>query len=334
MKKNLIHPSLNVVRKPPLNYDEMHPSKTNFIRLAEIIPPIYAVEIKNAFVSPFGIVYKNGLVVNESVYSMFKPHLFLLSFYKKIFLRKTVKIKGDCIVGHNSYYQNYYHWLLEAMPRLFLLKDKAPELTLILNSKAPNFIKQYVSFFEFKEIVYIEDDKIAYVDKIMFTTFTARGLAMHEPIIRNMVKWLFEINDITQNSNQSKKIFITRKNVKHRRLINQDEVIAYLITKGFEIVTLEDLTIKEQMQLFADSKYVIGTQGAGMANMIYSTQGKLLITIIHEEHGDDAYFNQTSLNNTSCYYFQCKGVGNNEFKNNDDIIVNMNNFIEVCEKYI
>lgn len=334
MKKTQLFPALNVVRKPPPNYEEMHVLKKDFIHFTELIPPVYLIEIENAFVSPFGIVYKNGLVVKESVYSMFKPTSFYLSFYKKLLLNKIIKVKGDCTVAHNSYFQNYYHWLLEAVPRLFLIKDKAPELTLILNANSPGFVKQYISLFDFKEIIYIEDDKLVKADKIIFPTYTSRGLAMYEPITQNMVQWLLAKNNIQQNSNPTKNIFITRKNAKYRRLLNEDEVVAYLSSKGFEIVTLENLTVKEQMQLFADSKCVIGTQGAGMANMIYSTHGQLLITIIHEEHPDDAYYNQTNINNTACYFFQCKGAGNFDFKNNDDISVDINKFTEVCEQYI
>lgn len=334
MKKTQLFPALNVVRKPPPNFEEMHDLKKDFIHLEEIIPPVYLIEIDNAYVSPFGVVYKNGLVVKESVYSMFNPNSYYLSFYKKLLLNKIIKLEGDAAIAHNSYFQNYYHWLLEAMPRLFLLKDQAAQLKLILNVNSPGFVKQYAALFGFKEIIYVGDDKLVKTDKIVFSTFTSRGLAMYEPIIKDMVQWLFAKNDIKENPNPTKNIFITRKNAKYRRLLNEDEVIAYLSSKGFKIVTLENLTIKEQMQLFADSKCVIGTQGAGMANMIYSTHGKILITIIHEEHPDDAYYNQTSINNTACYYFQCKGVQNFDYKNNDDISVEMDKFIAVCEKYI
>ena len=334
MTKTPLLPVLHVVRHEPANYDEMHALKKDFIHLTETIPAVYLLNIKSAYVSPFGIVYKNGMVVNESVYSMFKPSTFYLSFYKKLFLNKVKKIDGDCAIGHNSYFQNYYHWLLEAMPRLFLLKEKASSLKLILNANSPNFIKQYVALFGFKELIYLDENLLAKTGSITFPTFTSRGLAMYEPLIRDMVKWIFEKNGIKENPNPTKTIFITRKSAKYRRLINEAEIIDYLSAKGVEIVTLEDLTIKEQMQLFADSKNVIGTQGAGMANMIYSTHGKMLITIIHEEHPDDAYYNETNINHTLCYYFQCKGVGNFDYKNNDDIVVDMPKFIAVCERKI
>lgn len=334
MIKNQLLPGINIKRIAPANFEEMHTLKKDFIHLEEDIPPVFSIESKNVFVSPFGVIYKNGLVIKESVYSMFKPSSFYLSYYKKRLLNKIINIHGSCTIGHNSYFQNYYHWLMEAMPRLYLLKEKAVELKLILNEDSPSFIKQYVALFGFKEIIYVNENFLAKVEKIVFTTFTSRGLAMYDPLMRDMVKWLFEKNGIQENQHPTKNIFITRKNAKYRRLINEDEIIAYLSAKGFEIVTLENLTIKEQIQLFANAKNVIGTQGAGMANMIYSTNARMLITIIHEEHPDDAYYNQTNINNTLCYYFQCKGIGTIDFKNNDDIVADFSKFKEVCEKNI
>ena len=312
----------------------MHPLKVDFILLKEKIPPVYLVEIPNSYISPFGIVYKNGCVVNESVYSMFNPRSFYPSFYKKLLFNKILKIDGLCAVVHNSYFQNYYHWLLEAVPRLYLLKDRAHDLKLILNASSPDFIKQYISLFGFKEVIYVTDDQLVKASCVLFPTFTSRGLAMNEPVIRDMVAWLLEKNNIPILQVATKDIFITRKSAKYRRLLNEAEIINYLAANGVEIVTLENLTVKEQMALFVNTRNVIGTQGAGMANMIYSIHAKTLITIIHEEHPDDAYFNLTNINNTACYYFQCKGVGNFDFKNNDDIVVDMNKFTEVCEQYI
>jgi len=334
MKSIIIYNSTEINRTPPVNYDEMNNLKYNFISFKETIQSVKLIHLKNVYVSPFGIVYKNINVIKESVYSMYNPRSFYLSYFKKLFLKKVININDECTIAHNSYFQNYYHWLLEAVPRLFLLKDKAHKLSLVLNENSPSFINQYVSLFGFKNIVYIPDDYLARVKEISFTTFTSRGLAMHEPLIKEMAEWLLNKNNIKINQNPTRKIFITRKYAKYRRLLNEDEVINYLTSINFEILTLEDYTISEQMKIFNESAYVIGTQGAGMANLIYAFNCKLLITIIHEEHQDEAYFNQTNMHNTPCYYFQCKGAGTISFKNNDDITADLVNLKRVCDKYI
>ncbi|MBK9329835.1 MAG: glycosyltransferase family 61 protein [Sphingobacteriales bacterium] len=334
MKRTVLYPELTITRKPPPNYEEMHPLKDTFIHLTETFPAVCRLEISNAYVSPFGVVYKNGRVVRESVYSMFKPNSFYLSFFKKRLLNKVVKVSGDCLIAHNSYFQNYYHWLLEAVPRLYVMKEEAPNLTLILNADSPGFIKQYVALFGFKDVSYIQEDYLVKAEKVIFPGYTSRGLAMYEPILRDMAKWITEKFEVTVPAEATKNIFITRKNARYRRLLNEAEVIDYLSGKGFEIVTLEDLTVKEQIALFVNARNVIGTQGAGMSNMIYAVHARLLVTIIHEEHPDDAYFNLTNMYGTDCYYFQCPGAGNFSYKNNDDITADMNKLKAVCEKYI
>lgn len=334
MKKTVLYPELTITRKLPPNFEEMHPLKDTFIHLTETFPPICRIEIDNAYLSPFGVVYKNGKVVEESVYSMFKANSFYLSFFKKRLLNRVVKVDSDCLIAHNSYFQNYYHWLLEAVPRLYIMRDEAPRLSLILNADSPGFIRQYAELFGFKEIIYVKENFLVKARKVVFPSYTSRGLAMYEPVLRDMAKWIIEKFAITIPVKATKNIFITRKNARYRRLLNEAQVIDYLAANGFEIVTLEDLTVKEQIELFVQAKNVIGTQGAGMSNMIYAVHGKLLVTIIHEEHPDDAYYNLTNMYGTACYYFQCPGAGNFSYKNNDDISADMNKLMAVCEKYI
>lgn len=334
MNCTIIYPAIEVNRELPVNFTEMNDLKYRFIKTNEKIAPVKYCQISSAFLSPFGIIYKGLRVIPDSVYSMYNPASFYKSYFKKRILNRVVHVHENCTIAHNSYFRNYYHWLLEAMPRLFLLKDEASNLTLILNSNSPSFIKQYVSFFAFKKIKYIQDNQLVKVDQVTFTSFTSRGLCMHEPIIKDMVRWLFKINNIVINENPKRKIFITRQNAKYRRLINEPDVIAYLESVGFEILTLEDYSVIQQIQIFNDAEYVIGTQGAGMANMIYSIHAKLLITIIHEEHQDEAYLNQTSINQTGCYFLQCKGLGTFDYKNNDDICVDLEKLKSIVSKYI
>ena len=86
---------------------------------------LYLFTLKNAYVSPYGIVFKNGKVINQSIYKSDNSKIWtnFLSFLNKIVKNKVRVIEGDCLVISHSWYQNYYHWLIEITPRLFLMKD-------------------------------------------------------------------------------------------------------------------------------------------------------------------------------------------------------------------
>lgn len=333
MQKKILYPAQIIHRKLPLNYDEMHDNKTSFINAEETIDAGYLIEIKNAYVSPFGVVFKNGFVVKESVYSMFKPNSFNLSFYKKILLNKVVKIKGNCVVAHHSYYQNYYHFLLEILPRLFVIKNKAADLKLVINKNIPSFVKEYIDLFGFKEIVYIQDNEIAKVENIIFSTYLSRGLAYNENVIKEMAFWLREKLYDTNFTNAPEKIFISRDNAKYRKTVNEDEVFSFLQKKGFVKFNLDEPNIKAQANFFKNAKYIIGSHGAGFSNMIFSKDCKTAIDIIHEQHPQDCFYNLSNCFDIDYIYFQCKGTGANSYANNDDIIVDLPKFEQYYNQY-
>jgi capsular polysaccharide biosynthesis protein len=334
VQKKLLYPAQTIQRKLPVNYAEMYESKTSYILPEETISESYLLEINDAYVSPFGVVFKNGFVVKESVYSMFKPNSFLLSFYKKILLNKVIKVSGNCIIAHHSYYQNYYHFLLEILPRLFVLKHLASTHKLIINKNIPGFVKEYIELFNFKEILYLKDDEIAIADHLIFSTYLSRGLAYNEKVIQEMSAWLREKLFNNSIDNAPEKIFISRDNAKYRKTVNEDEVFAFLQQNGFVKFNLDEPSIKAQANFFKNAKYIIGSHGAGFSNMIYSKHCKLVIDIIHEQHPQDCFYNLANCFNIDYCYFQCKGTGANSYANNDDIIVNLANFERTYHQYI
>jgi len=334
LQKKLLYAAHTVHRKLPVNYEEMHDGKISFIRTEESIDASYLIEIKNAYISPFGVIFKNGFVVKESVYSMFKPNSFALSFFKKIALNKVRKISGNCIVAHHSYYQNYYHFLLEILPRLFVLKEQATSLKLVINKNIPSFVKEYIELFNFKEIVYINDDEIAKVDNIIFSTYLSRGLAYNESVIKEMSAWLCQKLYDDTITNAPEKIFISRDNATYRKTVNENDVFCFLQQKGFVKFNLEEPSIKAQANFFKNAKYIIGSHGAGFSNMIYSKNCLLAMDIIHEQHPQDCFHNLANCFNIDYLYFQCRGTGANSYANNDDILVNLDTFEQTYHQYI
>ncbi|MFN8295942.1 MAG: glycosyltransferase 61 family protein [Chitinophagales bacterium] len=333
MQKNLLYPEHTIHRKLPVNYAEMHTGKDTFIHTTEKINASYLLEIKDAYISPFGVVFKNGFVVKESVYSMFKPNKQLLSFYKKILLNKVRHISGDCVVAHHAYYQNYYHFLLEIMPRLFVIKNEAHHLKLIINNNLPSFVKEYISLFNFKEIIYLHDYEIAKAEKIIFPTFLSRGLSYNEIVMREMSNWLCE-KLFDNNIFSPERIFISRSNAKYRKTENENEVFELLQKKGFVKFDLQEPNIRAQANFFKNAKYIVGSHGAGFSNMIFSKNCLLAIDIIHEQHPQDCFYNLASIFGVDYYYFQCKGTGVDSYANNDNIIVDLIKFETVCNQLI
>lgn len=322
MQKRLLHEGLEVSRKPPANYEEIT-RNNSFIKLKEYIEPIYLCEISNSFVSPYGIVMKNGRVVPESVYSMFRENKNALTFYKKIALGKVRRVGGDCLVAHNAYYDNYYHWTLEALPRLYSIREYTQYLTLLIHEKTRPFIEDYLSFFRFKDIVTVKDDEIVLARKLFLPTHTASGLSHHERLVREMAIYLKTQVPYHAAQRSPEKVFISRQRATYRRAMNESEVFEPFRERGFERIQLEDLKLTEQINLFRNVKVITGIHGAGFSNLIYTDQGEHLIDIIHERHAQSAFYTLACAFGLEYTRLECKGVGKTDYEGNDDLMVDL-----------
>ena len=74
-----------------------------------------------------------------------------------------------------------------------------------------------------------------------------------------------------------RKIVVLRPGAKTRRMLNSDELLLKL--KGWETVTLENLSIKDQIKTFAEASHVLAAHGAGMVNLLWCQPGTKVIEI-------------------------------------------------------
>ncbi len=91
----------------------------------------------------------------------------------------------------------------------------------------------------------------------------------------DMVRWLRQKFAPKIKKDPWRKLWISRKNAVARHVSNEEELFMKL--KGWQFVQLEKLPIAEQMQLFAEAKYIISPHGAGLTNLLWSQPGTKVI---------------------------------------------------------
>ena len=84
----------------------------------------------------------------------------------------------------------------------------------------------------------------------------------------HLAPWLRSMKNILKvGSERNRKIFISREDAKTRKLLNAEKLLIAL--KGWETVTLENLSIKEQVRCFSEASHVVSTHGAGLINLLW-----------------------------------------------------------------
>ncbi|NEQ41062.1 MAG: DUF563 domain-containing protein [Okeania sp. SIO3I5] len=76
------------------------------------------------------------------------------------------------------------------------------------------------------------------------------------------------------------RIYITRNKAKHRRVINEEEIVDLLSQYGFITIELETLSVVEQVRLFANAKVIVSPHGSGLTNIMFCQPGTTVIELV------------------------------------------------------
>jgi capsular polysaccharide biosynthesis protein len=74
----------------------------------------------------------------------------------------------------------------------------------------------------------------------------------------------------SDKSNVPKKIYVSRKLAVKRHLANEEDFLWLLKEHKFRKVYLEQMSVREQVELFRSASHVIAAHGAGLTNVLFS----------------------------------------------------------------
>jgi capsular polysaccharide biosynthesis protein len=201
---------------------------------------------------------------------------------------------------------NYYHWLLENISRLLMLRNIDNKIPLLISDELPDQFYEILSSLNLNNAPIIKlIPQLTYnVEKLYYPSslstvhdnyatprYDADVLISKKAInyVRSNITQIYNINYTTA---PYRKIFICRKKSTYRSLLNTDQIENYLISCGFEILFLEHLTFESQVKIFSQAKVIIGQSGAGLTNAIFShIETKLLILVNDSPNSNLQIFN-------------------------------------------
>lgn len=172
---------------------------------------------------------------------------------------------------------NYYHWLFDVLPKIYLLKQKGISPDFYYADYQKPFQKESLT------LLGITEEKV--LPAHMHPTIQATSLVVTSfPCMEGIARWgvTFIRNSFLPHAkptNVAKKIFISRKNAAYRQFINEEELIPFLLEQGFTIVQCETLAFTEQIALFQSADFILAPHGAGLANLVFCRPGTKVIEL-------------------------------------------------------
>lgn len=184
----------------------------------------------------------------------------------------------------------YYHWMLDILPKLFVLQQSGIRL-----SDIDHFVVHLRSDFQKQSLIKcgVPEEKLLVIDgPVQFV----RADRMIVPYLRNdlgarvyrglgvglatwIPEYLREIFLVDPVPQSGRRIYISRAARGSRNIRGESALKEQLARRGFETVEFENYPISEQAELMAQCEIVIGVHGAGLTNICFCHSNTKIVEI-------------------------------------------------------
>lgn len=193
------------------------------------------------------------------------------------------KISIDAPIMNIGGSANYYHWLIDYLPRLILLDEiqEYDDFKIVLNENLANFQIDAMSILEIDEsrIITLSDDEYAETPHLINMPLLAKKTIPH-PHIPKLLRKLVA----PEKSSKRQRLYINRSDALNRRIANESELEKVLSKYNFSSHTLSNYSFMEQASLFHNAEIIISPHGAGLANLVFCQPNTKVIEISHPGH--------------------------------------------------
>ena len=259
-------------------------------------PPLSLVQSHLATI-PGGIAWRRGahltadgrLIAPLSVGMNLPMDRWLLK--RQRFFPRIHRVPGTVISLSTDGHTNFYHWMLDVLPKLFLVLAAGIRDTPFYVGASTRFQKETLELFGIPpgQVLNCDDLPFLQADRLIVpflgeqhppNVFSAAKCRLLAAVFSPLVSGDLPV------SNLPARFVISRRKTRSRRIVNEDELLAQLAPLGFRPVCLEDFPLMEQLALFANADAIVASTGAGLINLIHCRPGIPVAILMPEECPD------------------------------------------------
>lgn len=279
------------------------------------IPESRLLRFENVGVSSEGLLFKGTKMLPESFayafeFDEWKRRSVLKFLVTNHFLRKRRRIETDVLWITDYWSKGYFHWLTDALTRLYVVRDRLDQVTLLLpwEFEALDVVKTSLEIFGVKNVDFIRRDEVVECRSLLMPTHTAPSGHFRDEVLHGVrTELLAALGD---SAGGDERIYISRRLANRRKVANETDLLPVFKNVGFQIVCAEDLSFADQVKLFSRARYLVSNHGAGLTNMIFMRDGGSVLELRNvSDYVNNCYFILASALRLKYYYQLCQAEG-------------------------
>ena len=260
-------------------------------------PPIDLYRIDECLVTVDGaVVTMSNHIVKESLFPYMRDHDVAAAFNPNLLfshdgdpnsIRVTArgfsKAPDSVFFAREHGEAGYFHWLHSVLPRVAQYRACGLSPRRILLAVSETFQAESLRFLGLdSDDVLLSNGMSTLCNALYFCTpmvspdmSRSGGFFERALFASNMLRGLGK-----PAGPANRKILISRKDARIRRLLEEDDVVRRLEKAGFESVVLTGMPFKEQVALFASAATVVSMHGAGLSNVAFMPKGGVVVELL------------------------------------------------------
>lgn len=284
----------------------------------------HLLELENVKAYSDGWLYKGSTLLKESFTHVRYPSPYrrLKALAKRAIRTPNAKKTKEGVWITDNWSRNYYHWLTDAIPKLYLATLDRPDVELLLPAtyRTISYVEESLQPLELGAVSIIRAGQPALIRKLLLPTRVADTGNYNEAVIR-------EIGDLYRryygtSQPKGRRIYVSRSKAPVRNVLNEEEIRPVLSRFSFEIIHCENLSFSEQVKLFSDSAIVAGPHGAGFVNTMFMPEGSKVLEIHPADTKvNNCYFTMASAFHHSYFYMLANTASSTLPSHLDNMIV-------------
>lgn len=260
--------------------------------------------------------------------------------YTYIHTEKSVPEAFSLLHDHSH---NYFHWLIEVLPRYLLARKNglAKNIPLLIDEKLSPLLANLLETVVGDPALLIRVPrghsvsvaKLHWVSDLSSNTVHTDEAPLKSDILLSPTAFelLRELaaHCVGRPVKAFERLLITRSNVSFRRLINRHLFRDMLGGQGFWSFDPGQVPFEEQVRVFSNARIVVGEAGAALANIAFCQPGTIVVVLVNGFKNSNYYYLAEMAR--SCQlrlvFFECLRLeGSHPLGVHDDMVVNIHEF--------
>ena len=179
----------------------------------------------------------------------------------------------------------YWHWMFQLLPRFELVKLAGFNIDeidyFVVNGLRSKFQIETLQILGLGPERLIQSSNVPYLQ-------ARRLIAPSVPLAHGCYRpWMVQflrrsfLGDV--DIAPHRRVYISRGAAGYRRVLNEPSVTKFLCSRGFEILSLETLSVRQQAAVMAECSVIVAPHGGGLSNLVFCSPRTKVIEIFSPE---------------------------------------------------